>query len=164
MLQRSEIKKIDIFRGLSKNRMDELMSWLEVRQLPPHRAIIKEGYKPDGLYFLGSGEVEVIKRSSRGPLQLNVIEAPSIFGEISLLTHTPRSTSIRSLTPVELGFLSKDIFLSQLNKRNTTAFLITVNLGKLLSQRLAETNEQMELLTARERARDKGRKFRQANV
>lgn len=164
MVQRAEVRQIDIFRGLSKANMDELMSWIKTVEYPPNRTIFREGYKADGLYILLDGDVVVMKNSPKGSFRLNALEAPSFFGEISLLIDERRSTGIRATTPVRLGFLPKDLFLEKVEADDPTALLIVANLGKLLSQRLMETNEQMEILTSRERAREKGARFRDANV
>ena len=164
MPSRSEVKKIDVFRGLSKANMDELMGWMKAVEYPPNRTIFREGYKADGLYLLLEGDVVVMKRAASGSFALNTLEAPTFFGEISLLIDTPRSTGIRATTPARLGFLPRDVFLKKLDENNATALLITANLGKLLSQRLIETNEQVEILTSRERARERGRRYRDASM
>lgn len=164
MLQRSEVRRIDIFRGLSKDDMTELLRWMDSIELKKNKILFTEGQRPDGLYALFEGEVAVVKKAPRGRIRLSVLEAPTFFGEISLLIDAKRSTGIRTLTPVRLGFLHKDIFLRQIERRKPTALVIAANIGKLLSQRLKETNEQMEILTSRERALEQGRRYREANA
>ena len=153
MLKRSKVKKIDIFRGLSKANMDELMSWMKLIEYPLNRTIFREGYKADGMYLLLEGNVVVMKSTPKGSFGLDELEAPSFFGEISLLIDERRTTGIKALSPVRLGFLPKDLFLEKIQKDNSTALLIVANLAKLLSQRLMDTNEQLEILTSRDRGK-----------
>ena len=163
-LEQKVIKRLDVFKGLNKEQLTELMSWLVRVEVPPHKLIIREGAVPNGLFLLCRGEVAVIKGSSKGHLRLNVLHAPSFFGEASLLIDGRRSTSIRALTPCMLGKLPKDLFLQKIEQHSLTALLVAQNLARLLAQRLIQADEQLEHLTQHHKRLEEGERFRQINA
>lgn len=141
--------KIDVFKGLTRVQLAELMSWIESRNLKEDTVVFREGDEPDGLYLLCEGQVAVVRASSKGAFRLAEVEAPSFFGEAALLIDEPRSSTVRAMTPVALGFLPKALFMDQLEKKNLTALLVTVNIARLLSQRLVLADKQIALLSAK---------------
>ena len=163
-LQQKVIKRLDVFKGLGKEQLAELMSWLIRVEVPRHKLIIREGAVPNGLFLLCRGDVAVIKGSAKGHLRLNVLQAPSFFGEASLLINGRRSTSIRALTPCMLGKLPKDLLLKKIEEQNLTALLVTQNLARLLAQRLIQADQQLEYLTQHYRRLKEGDRFRQQHA
>lgn len=163
-LKQAVIKRLDVFKGLRKEQLSELMSWLVRVEVPRHKLIIREGAVPNGLFLLCQGEVAVIKGSSKGHLRLNVLQAPSFFGEASLLIDGRRSTSIRALTPCMLGKLPKDLFLQKIEQHSLTALLVAQNLARLLAQRLIQADQQIEYLAQHYKRLKEGERFRQRNA
>ena len=60
------------------------------------QVVIAEGQAIDGLYFLESGEVEVLKE---GTLIAEVYEPGAVFGDMAYLLATPPTATVRTLTP-----------------------------------------------------------------
>jgi CRP/FNR family transcriptional regulator, cyclic AMP receptor protein len=142
------VKKVDVFKGLDKFQIAELNSWLQRRDYGAGTEIFKEGQLPDGLYVLCSGVVSVVKASSYGKFKLAEVDAPSFFGEMGLLNAAERSAAIRAQTQVVVGLLPSHLFESKLAANNLTALRIALNIGRMLSARLRDTNKKLASQTA----------------
>jgi CRP-like cAMP-binding protein len=59
---------------------------------------------------------------------------------MGLLSGKARSAGIRAQTQVLTGFLPTELFAAKLRSDNLTALRIGINLGRILSDRLSETN------------------------
>lgn len=147
MLEKA-IVKVEIFKGLTQDQIEELYSWLERRDFETSQEILREGESANGLYLLCSGTVRVIKASSRGRFKLDEITAPSFFGEVALLDPNTRSATVRAQTPVVTGFLPTSIFETNVAKDNLTALRISLNLGRILSKRFRSVTSHLALTTA----------------
>jgi len=60
--------------------------------------IIEEGSQNTELFFLESGDVEVVKDEARIS---TIHEKGSVFGEISILLNAPATATVRALTPTK---------------------------------------------------------------
>ncbi len=63
---------------------------------PAGAVLITEGRPADGLYFLESGEVEVLKG---GELIAEVYEPGAVFGDMAYLLGSAPTATVRALTP-----------------------------------------------------------------
>jgi CRP/FNR family cyclic AMP-dependent transcriptional regulator len=142
------VAKIDIFKDLNKWQIDELMSWMQRKEYGAGEEIFSEGQLPDGLYLLCQGRVAVSKSSSAGKMRLADIEAPSFFGEMGLLNSAERSAGIKAVNRVLCGLLASDLFEAKLKAHNLTAHMIALNIGRLVSARLRDTNKKLATQTA----------------
>ena len=146
---RKTMPKIDVFKGLAKAQIDELLTWFDKQAFPAREYIFQEGEDPDGLYVLCQGAVGVVKGSDKGKFRLAKLEAPSFFGEMSLLNDAPRSATIRAQTDVLVGVLPKETFEARLREKNETALLVTVNFARILSARLMKADKDIAALAGR---------------
>ena len=69
-------------------------------------AIITQGDVGDRMYVIQSGEVEVI----RDGVTVAALAAGDYFGEMALLTKSPRNSTVRATTPVDVLAVSKSDF------------------------------------------------------
>ncbi|HET7876588.1 MAG TPA: cyclic nucleotide-binding domain-containing protein [Methylomirabilota bacterium] len=110
--------------------------------------IIREGQPGLGLFFFVSGQVEVLRRTADGTEQpLVVVEAPSLLGEISLITDGPHSATVRAKTRCEFRFLSKEQFRRRLAADDLAAHRLVSSIAALLAQRLMRLSDEMVRLT-----------------
>lgn len=73
--------------------------------------IITQGDPANGMYFVESGTVTVLKRSADGEEKIvNEIGEGGYFGELGLMTHQPRATSIVAKGEVKVAFLDVSAF------------------------------------------------------
>jgi CRP-like cAMP-binding protein len=64
--------------------------------------IFRQGEFPDRLYLIGQGEAEVIRETpGGGEVPLARLEPGEFFGEMGILSNTPRSATVRAATELE---------------------------------------------------------------
>jgi NADH dehydrogenase len=80
----------------------------------PGEIVVRQGDMGDKLYIIKSGQVEVVKESaaSAGPARVAELGAGDYFGEMALLTNTPRMATVRCLTPVDVLVIGRGDFLT----------------------------------------------------
>ena len=115
----------------------------EERKFSPDTYVFKEGDSDHDLYFILSGEVEIIKqirgKESTQKL-LAVLSAGGVFGEGALLSAKLRSASVRTLQATEVLILTQAKFEELIHKKPTVAATLLLNLLLIVNQRLMKRN------------------------
>ncbi|MEG2295650.1 MAG: DUF2225 domain-containing protein [Oscillospiraceae bacterium] len=92
------------------------------------------------MFILLAGTVGVYKAfDSEHPLHISELQPGSVFGEMSLFTNEPRSTSVVASTNVTAICISKENFF-QVIQENPSA---TIQIIESLCKRLSEVNDRM---------------------
>ncbi len=106
-----QLKNYEFFSGLSEGALEALSTKVTRKELPAGTQIIKEGEGGDAFYILCKGDVEITKQTEFGQdAKVGNAEAGDSFGEMSLLTSLPRSSTVTAKTDVTLSEISKDDF------------------------------------------------------
>jgi len=92
------LRQFTIFAQLSSRELDTLASRLIRERFPTGAVVIKEGDPGDAFYLIDSGQAEVIADGRR----IEILTPGTYFGEIALLLNTPRTATVRALTPLEV--------------------------------------------------------------
>jgi CRP-like cAMP-binding protein len=138
---KNQVGKIEIFKDISAEQIDEVYTWLQCRDYPQNSDIIREGCQSHGLHMLLGGTVSIIKKCAPRKVRLTEITAPSFFGEIGLLNKRARTATVRAKTNVIIAYLPGMLFANKLAENNIAALRICQNLARLLAERLADTTE-----------------------
>ncbi|MFO1057670.1 MAG: cyclic nucleotide-binding domain-containing protein [Dongiaceae bacterium] len=101
----------DLMRHLPPERIDEILPLIGQRRLAPGEVLFEAGAEADGLYIVAAGEVEVLEEDEPSDLPLARLGPGQAFGEMALLTGTPRTATIRGLADTELLTITRDDFL-----------------------------------------------------
>lgn len=105
------LKKYSYFSNLSDGALEEIAGKLIPVEVTAGTQIIKEGAPADVFYLIRSGEVEVIKSTRWGQAaKITSLKCGQGFGEMALLTCSPRNTSVIARTRVKLYKLLKKDF------------------------------------------------------
>ncbi len=107
------LRSMEIFEPLADNDLQDLAAMLKMKQYGAHKIIINEGDRGTHLYIILTGTVAVIRD---GKEVLSELEKGEIFGEMSLLSGEPVTTSVYSRSDVQLATLSVKDFKHVLNK------------------------------------------------
>jgi voltage-gated potassium channel len=105
-LNRALIEKVALFRNADEIFIREIVQRLKPMAFLPDDYLIRQGEYGDCMYFLASGDVEVLIGGSRVAL----LGHGSPFGETALLQGEKRMASIRALTYCDVYRLSKADF------------------------------------------------------
>jgi CRP-like cAMP-binding protein len=105
------LKLYSYFAHLSDGALEEACSKLELVELYAGAEIIKEGTPADAYYMVKRGEVEVLKRTKWGQeAKIINLKCGEGFGEMALLTCSPRFSTVVAKTDVTLYKLYKKDF------------------------------------------------------
>lgn len=106
------------------------MNELESHIFVPGERIFRVDEPGDALYFIHSGQVEVITREDS---TIAVLSEGSFFGEMALISDSPRNATVRAITFCDIYRLSRESF-----ERVTTAYPEFKNhVEKIVRQRKA---------------------------
>lgn len=99
--------------------------------------IYEEGDPSTCVYRIKSGEIEITKATERGNrVQLAVLHAGEIFGEMGVLQGLERSASARVVEPADVEVYDSDAFYQAV--QNDGGFALS--LLRILCRRLSQTN------------------------
>jgi CRP-like cAMP-binding protein len=125
-------------RGLSYEQTEQILKAMVPVRADAGHAVFKEGERPQGLMVLLEGTVEIVKE---GGETLATIEAPTVLGEISLLTEGPHTATVRAKTPCEFSLLTATQFHRLLREESLAAYKVITILAEVLARRLLRMDE-----------------------
>jgi voltage-gated potassium channel len=105
-LNRAILEKVSLFKDVGEIFIREVIRLLEPLVFLPEDHIIRQGEYGDCMYFVNTGEVEVVV-SGKVVARLG---AGSFFGETALMQHEKRTATVRTLSYCEVYRLSRQSF------------------------------------------------------
>ena len=135
-------------RTLTPAQAEEILAVSQPRAVPAGNIVFREGEEGSGLFLLLKGNVEVVKQGPNGVAQqLATVEAPSVLGEMSLVSERRHSATVRTITDSEFRVLAREDFLRLLERDNLAAHKLVGAIAEVLARRLRRMNEMaIELL------------------
>ncbi len=107
------LRRMEIFEPLADNDLRDLAAMLKMKRYGAHKIVITKGDRGTHLYIMLSGTVAVVRDGNE---VLSELEKGEIFGEMSLISGEPVTTSVYSRSEVQLATLSVKDFKHVLNK------------------------------------------------
>jgi CRP/FNR family transcriptional regulator, cyclic AMP receptor protein len=136
------LKDVPFFRHLNHEEREELEELLEPAGFEAGETIFEEGGPEERLYVITSGTVQVHKMVLPGRRHhLATIRAPTVVGEMGLLTEPRAAASVEARTSVEAYSIDRDGFLEMLDADSPAACKVVYELGRTLASRMARTDE-----------------------
>ena len=121
----SHLRSVPIFASLTKDFIDHLRDRVELLRFSPGQVICRQGDAADSFYLVRIGFVKVSEEHPGGELVLAYLARGGYFGEIALLTGSPRTATCTALDHVEVVRISAEDFqlmLEQVSRRARTAW------------------------------------------
>ena len=136
------LENVPLFGRLDAEERAELGELLEPARFEAGERLFEEGGPEERLYVITSGTVEVHKRVLPGRRQrLATIEAPTVVGEMGLLTEPRAAASVEARTSVQAYGIDRDRFLKMLDRDSPAASKVVYEIGRTLAERMARTDE-----------------------
>jgi voltage-gated potassium channel len=134
-LNRGIIEKVALFKDANEIFIREVVQLLHSMVFLPNDYIIRQGEYGDCMYFLSSGDVEVLV----GEQKVAQLGAGSPFGEAALLQGEKRNASVRALSYCDVYRLSRADFDTLRGKYPE----FDARVRKILEDRLKDTRQKV---------------------
>ncbi|HDI83687.1 MAG TPA: cyclic nucleotide-binding domain-containing protein, partial [candidate division WOR-3 bacterium] len=83
-----------LFKYLKKKEYEKLLGIMKEIKAKPGKVIVEEGSTKREMFYIVSGEAEVISEKAGEPLVLATLGEGSFFGEIGLFLRVPRTATV----------------------------------------------------------------------
>jgi CRP-like cAMP-binding protein len=144
------LRGVPFFGHLDAEERAELEELLEPARFEQGEVIFEEGGPEGRLYVITSGAAEVYKSVLPGRREhLATLEAPTVVGEMGLLTEPRAAASVEARTPIEAYGIDRDSFLELLDADSPAACKVIYEIGRTLSERMARTDRSVAEIIAR---------------
>ncbi|MCC6534224.1 MAG: mechanosensitive ion channel [Burkholderiales bacterium] len=142
------VRSVELFAELTADEVRTLAARLEPVPFVAGDAITRQGAVAHWLYILASGSVEVVlERPGQAAHRLAQLEAPTVFGEMGLLTGEPRHATVTATSSIECYRLEKAAFEEVLLKRPALA----ERMARILAARQEDFEREVNHLAAHAR-------------
>ena len=142
--------QVDLFAGLEKVTLAKLAAYLQPLSYEAGAIIFRQAEPGDAFYLVATGSVGVYTadKSGAGETRLEVLRAGEPFGEMALLTNSPRTASIKAESDCEVLRLERGAFLDLVRQQPGVALAIAATLSRRLARRLDPPKELDDELAA----------------
>jgi small-conductance mechanosensitive channel/CRP-like cAMP-binding protein len=144
------LRNMELFKGLLDEEIAFLSDHLVYAPFVTGETITRQGAAAHWLYILVHGKADIrVKLEGGPPKHVASLEAPSFFGEMSLMTGEPRSADVVAVTDVECYRLDKPGFEKIILDRPE----IATEMSKTLARRRVELTAVRDGLDADQKRR-----------
>jgi CRP-like cAMP-binding protein len=148
---REDLPQIPLFSDLSKNAFIALMERMKMRTAQKGEVIIQEGGKGDSFFIIAQGKVHVEKAADGKPLLLATLGDGAFFGEMALLSDSPRTASVIVDEPTQLFEISKSVLDKVTGEYSSVQQVLLRFYKQRLLANLMATSRIFKLLTVDQR-------------
>jgi CRP-like cAMP-binding protein len=136
---RRAVTSTPLLSGLDPDVLESLVSRLDLMHLEAGQVLFREGDVGDSLFIISEGEVAVI---SEGPprKELSRLLPGSFFGEVALITETPRSATIAAVARTELLVIDRDVVRELVTESPDTLRVILRFIRNRLVEKMIQTS------------------------
>ncbi len=139
-----QLQKSRLFEGLLPEEIEMITELILQKNFAEGEVVFEQGDVGDSLYMLIEGSVDVIQKDNDGKEHiLAILQAPTFFGEMSLIDKEYRSATIRAKTSAAMLCLTNENLHSFARVYKNGFTLVVINIARVLSSRLRETNRKL---------------------
>ena len=130
--------------GMTSQQVEQLAQASVSRTIATGHALMSEGDRPSGLLLLLQGRAEIFKLGRDGQRQsLAKVDAPTVLGEMSLITEHSASATVIALTDCECQLLTRAQFQRLIASESLAAYKLVVFIAEVLADRLARLDRKV---------------------
>lgn len=136
------LDRLSLLEGLTQAECATVATLLARRTYGPGEVVIKEGSLDRDLFLIARGTVSVRVRlpGQDRERRLASFSAGTVFGEVALLDHQPRSATVTADEEAICYVLSDEAFGALVRDHHAIAIKLLTNLGRELSRRVRRAN------------------------
>jgi CRP-like cAMP-binding protein len=133
----SHLRGLKLLASLSPSQLEDVSRRLIPVRFRQGEVIIHEGEPGEEMFFMESGRVRVVRKRGSRMVLLAELGGGDLFGEMALLTGSPRSATVTALSDVNLWSMPQADF----DDLVTAYPNLALALSRVLSDRLRNTDE-----------------------
>jgi len=103
----TELSRVPLLAGLPGEKLGEIAQRMEREEVPPGRAVVREGDDAERFYVVLTG-LFAVSQAEIGARR--VLQPGDYFGEVGLAMQIPRTASVRALTPAVVASCDRAAF------------------------------------------------------
>jgi CRP-like cAMP-binding protein len=126
----SLLARVPLFERCSRRELAKIASIAREIQYPAGTPVVREGGRAAEFFIVVEGEVDV----RRGGRKLAALGAGNFFGEIALITGSPRTATVITGTPLRALFISSGDFREFLKDSPDVQYKLLQAVGRRLEQ------------------------------
>ncbi len=90
--------------------------------------IFREGDKPDGVYYICNGKVQISRRISGKDVVVAELDDDSVFGELAMVDERPRSATVAAVEDTWVYHFTAESFEKKLKSMDPFMYSVFVSL------------------------------------
>ena len=131
---------LPLFQGLDQKHRAVIAKTVFERSFPAGEVILREGEQGLGAYMIRSGQVEVVHLRVGREERISTLGPGKVFGELALLTDSPRTATVRAVEPTTCLVLTAWNFRAELKQSAEMAY----QLLEVVARRLVEAESRAQ--------------------
>ena len=132
------LHKVPMFSKLELSKLKLVAFTSELCSFDRGEVLFEAGDAPDSAYVIMEGAVEILAETDAGPVVEGVLGSNELFGELGVLTNSPRSATIRAQDELVALRITDEMFLNLLAENPELA----LDVMRQLSDKLVRSHEQ----------------------
>ena len=136
------VLKVPMFSKLEPSKLKLLAFTSQSLSFDEGEEIFHVGEPADSAYVIMAGDVDIISESESGEVVAATLHKNELFGELAVLTNSPRSASLRARNGLVAMRITDEMFLKLLAENPEVA----LDVMRQLSVKLTRTHTKYEVL------------------
>ena len=128
----------EVFKNFRPDELADVANSLHVIELSDGDALFNEGDSGKSMFFIHKGSITICRAAGE---VLATLDAPTIFGEMAVLEHKPRSASAVAKGKAVLWEMDESELTALAESGSPAAYKIMTWIAKGLSDKLRRTND-----------------------
>lgn len=142
------LKGCPLFYELYDEEINKIIKKSRVSTYKKNQYIIKEGESGKDLYIIILGNATIRKSINDKEVKLIELNRGDLFGEMVIINELERTASVCAETECDILIISYNEIYSLFKSQTKLFSLLILNLARLLTKRLKETNQKLEKLSS----------------
>ena len=122
------------FPEVPSETLEREVERMKLRRFLAGQTIIREGDPADSFFILTRGAASVRRNGPDGEREISTLKAGDFFGEVGLLTGTPRNATVRATAPSEVLELDADGFRDLVESSQATKDRVRTSMTERLAK------------------------------
>lgn len=151
MSQADIFSRIELLRGISEDSIRLMAEACQEIVIQAGERIVNQGEEGDDMFVLVEGGVEVIVDIEGREVVVDSMQAGDYFGEMSLLTGSPRTATVQTLTKCRIYKVSRETMQRLIDRDSACLDVLSNNLAERNLNRSTKAQSAKEGFSAKQK-------------